>query len=305
MNDMYYFINECQLYGYADDNTLSKAKKNAEAYTRSLDSDATSTLSWFENNHMRANPDKFHAIGLGMKIPETLNFQLGNITIKSEDKVKLLGIDLDSKLNFYCHIHTICQKAAKQINALKRLSKFTTFESRMAIFRSFIMSNFNYCSLVWHACGVQITRKLEKLQERALRFVYLYKVSSYDDLLTKANLTTLHLGRLKMLAPEVYKSVHKLNPPYIQEIYKTKTTITHRRLRGQNNLHIPRVNSTTYGLNSSAYQGAKIWNGLSQDLKSAISLDSFKRLLRTWTGESCRCAFCRSDTFRFTFTINL
>ena len=30
MNDMYYFINECQLYGYADDNTLSKAAKDAE-----------------------------------------------------------------------------------------------------------------------------------------------------------------------------------------------------------------------------------------------------------------------------------
>ena len=82
----------------------------------------------------------------------------------------------------------------------------------MAIFRSFIMSNFNFCSLVWHACGVKNTRKLEKLQERALRFVYLDKVSSYDDLLTNANLTILHLGRLNMLATEVYKSVHKLNP---------------------------------------------------------------------------------------------
>ena len=71
---------------------------------------ATSTLSWFENNYMRANPDKFQAIVLGMKNPETLNFQLGNITIKPEDKVKLLGIDLDSKLNFNCHIHEICQK---------------------------------------------------------------------------------------------------------------------------------------------------------------------------------------------------
>ena len=121
------------------------------------------------------------------------------------------------------------------------------------------------------------------------------KVSSYDDLLTKANLTTLHLGRLKMLATEMYKSVHKLNPPYIQDIYTTKTTVTNRRLRRQNNLHIPRVHSTTYiyGLNSLAYQGAQIWNGLTQDLQSAISLNSLKRLLCTWTGESCRCAFCR------------
>ena len=43
------------------------------------------------------NPDKFQAIVLGMKHPETLNFLLGNITIKPEDKVTLLGIDLDSK----------------------------------------------------------------------------------------------------------------------------------------------------------------------------------------------------------------
>ena len=48
MNDMYYFINECQLYGYVYDNTLSKTAKNVESLTRSLESDAASTLSWFE-----------------------------------------------------------------------------------------------------------------------------------------------------------------------------------------------------------------------------------------------------------------
>ena len=132
------------------------------------------------------------------------------------------------------------------------------------------MSNFNYCSLVWHACGAKNTRKLEKLQERALRFVYLDKVSSYDDLLTKANLTTLHLGRLKMLATEVYKSVHKLNPPYIQDIYKTKTTVTNRRLRRQNNLHMPRVNSTTYGLNSLARY--LDWRELSMRILQKVTL---------------------------------
>ena len=148
MNDMYYFINECLLFGFADDNTRSKAATDAESLTRSLE-------SGFENNHMCANLDKFQAIVLGMKNPETLHFPLENITIKPEEKVKLLGIEPDSKLNFNCHIHEICQKAAKEINVPKRLSKFLTLESRMAIFRSFIMSNFNYGSLVWHACGTR------------------------------------------------------------------------------------------------------------------------------------------------------
>ena len=74
MNDMYYCINECQLYGYADDNTLSKAANDVGSLTRSIESDAASTLSWFENNHMCANPDKFQAIVLGMNNSETPQF---------------------------------------------------------------------------------------------------------------------------------------------------------------------------------------------------------------------------------------
>ena len=76
-----------------------------------------------------------------MKNPETINFAVGNVTINPSRSVKLLGIEIDSKLNVDTHVHEICQKAARQINALKRLSKFMNLDSRMAIFRSFITSN--------------------------------------------------------------------------------------------------------------------------------------------------------------------
>ena len=291
MNDLHYFINDCQLYGYADDNTLSKTANDVVSLSRALESDTATTLSWFENNHMCANPDKFQAIVLGMKNPELVSLKIGGSNIKPATNVTLLGMDLDNKLKFDSHIHDICRKAAKQINALKRLSKLLNLESRMAIFRSFIMSNFNYCCLVWHACGAKNTHKLEKLQERALRFVYLDTDSNYNELLDRADLATLHLGRMRTLATEVYKSIHKLNPPYIQDLYKPK--ITTHNLRAQNNLHIPRVNSTTYGLHSSSYLGAKIWNELPQNIKSAVNLSSFRKLVKTWSGENCRCAYCR------------
>ena len=89
-----------------------------------------------------------------------MNFAVGNVTINPSRSVKLLGIEIDSKLNVDTHVHAVCQKAARQINALKRLSKFLNLDSRMAIFRSFITSNFGYCSLVWHACSPKNTQKL-------------------------------------------------------------------------------------------------------------------------------------------------
>ena len=221
MNDIFYFVRECDLYGYADDNTLSKAAKDAASLKRALERDTANTLSWFPENYKSANPDKFQDIVLVMKNPETINFAVGNVTINPSRSVKLLGIEIDSKLNFDTHVHEICQKAARQINALKRLSKFLNLESRMAIFRSFITSNCGYCSLVWHACSAKNTQKLEKLQLRALRFVYHDYASTYDELLERARRPSLPLGRLRTLATEVYKSVHKLNPPYVQDLYKS------------------------------------------------------------------------------------
>ncbi len=75
--------------------------------------------------------------------------------------------------------------AVRQLNAIKLLQCNLDKESRLAIYRSYILSNFNYCSLVWHFCGIHNSRNMEKIQERALRFVYEDYESTYDILITK------------------------------------------------------------------------------------------------------------------------
>ena len=53
------------------------------------------------------------------------------------------------------------------------------------------MPHLTYCHLVWHFCTASDSRKLERLQERALRLVYNTITESYDTLLKRAKLTTL------------------------------------------------------------------------------------------------------------------
>jgi predicted nuclease of predicted toxin-antitoxin system len=43
------------------------------------------------------------------------------------------------------------------------------------------MSNFNHCPLVWHFCGEVNTKKVEQIQERALRFIYEDYSASYHE----------------------------------------------------------------------------------------------------------------------------
>ena len=103
-----------------------------------------------------------------------------------EEVVKLLGIDTDYKLNFDQHISYLCRKEGQQLNVLKKLRPFLSRLNKLTIFYTFILSNFNYCPLAWHFCSENNSRKLEKNQEHALRFVYEDFDSSYEELLDKA-----------------------------------------------------------------------------------------------------------------------
>jgi hypothetical protein len=54
--------------------------------------------------------------------------------------------------------------------------------------------------LAWHFCNKNNTSKLEKNQERALRFIYDDFVSSYDELLVKAKVPSLKIRRMRTMA---------------------------------------------------------------------------------------------------------
>ena len=105
---------------------------------------------------MIANPKKLRAIVLAKEKQNIDSFQI-NIsgkTIFPTDSVDVLGITIDNRLNFEKYISSLCEKAAGQLNALKRVgdyvpqnswkisadafnfSKFQLLPSHMAFFNS-------------------------------------------------------------------------------------------------------------------------------------------------------------------------
>ena len=97
--------------------------------------ESLSLIQWFENNLMKANPDKFQAICVGKRTFDAFtSFQLGNTMITCEDKVSLLGGSLDVQLNFKDHISQICTKASQQLAVLKCIGKFLTKQGKFVIY---------------------------------------------------------------------------------------------------------------------------------------------------------------------------
>ena len=124
-------------------------------------------------NKMILNPDKFQAIVLNKKHSDltNTNFQVDNQMIELVSSVDLLGIQIDDKLNFNLRISKICKSAANQLNVLIRLKQFLSFHAKEVLINSYIISNFNYCPLVWMFSCTQSLNKTENLQKRALSFL--------------------------------------------------------------------------------------------------------------------------------------
>ena len=95
--------------------------------------------------------------------------------IKSNEKVDLLGLTLDDKLSFETHVSAICKRL--------QVSSMLSIKSRKAAVDAFIFSNFNYCPLVWYFLVARELQKIERIQERALRFIHDDYESDYNVLL--------------------------------------------------------------------------------------------------------------------------
>ena len=212
-------------------------------------------IEWFNDNHMQANPGKFHVIAVCQKSASVIkDFKIAGTEIKCEEQVKLLGIEIDFLLNFDAQISIICKNVARQLNVLQRLSNFLNENTRLTVFKSFIRSNFNFCPIIWHFCSQTNTEKLEKLQHRALRIVYNDFQSSYEDLLHRVNTTTLHLGRMQSIAIETFKCLN------IRDLVKLKNN--KYNFRYENMLQLPTVRTSRYGKNSFRFEAARVWNSL-------------------------------------------
>ena len=125
---------------------------------------------WFEFKQMKINHSKYQAITF-WRVERNPVLTCEGTVIPIQDKMELPGVTIDNKLKFEGQIRKLCCKVSQQVAVLNRLKKILPFEPRIDTYRAFIAPHFNYCSDSWHHCGRRGSGKLEKVSERALRFV--------------------------------------------------------------------------------------------------------------------------------------
>ena len=105
--------------------------------------------------------------------------------------------------------------------------------------------------MVW-ASSIKKEQIFERLHKKVTKYL-LYETSTQRVTYRLTGTLTKH--RKVHLAVQVYKSLNRLSPPYLQDVFSYARAITGRVGRHINHLFIPSVR-TNYGKNAFYYKGA-------------------------------------------------
>ena len=191
---------------------------------------------------MKENKDKYHLI---VNSYEHVSMKLNNIEIENSNCERLLGVKIDSELNFKELLHGMIKRASWKINALSRIASHINIAKQRLLTNSFFASQFNYFPLVWMCHHCSVNNKINRLHERCLRIVYSDSMSSFEDLLHKDSSVSVHVKNIKTLAIEMFKVSNKLTIPLMNEIFVKRNNAYN--LRKPSEFVRPKVHNVFHG----------------------------------------------------------
>ena len=240
--------------------------------------------SWMSDNFLLLNNDKTETIVFGPKSQRDgvnqLLFAQGFICT---NEVRNLRVLLDADLNFSKHFSNITRTAICQIRNIAKIRSFISFTDAQTLIHAFVTNHLDYCNSLFSGLPITSLNRLQLIQNTAARV--LTKTRKFDHITPV--LASLHWLPVAFridfkITLFVFKSLHGFAPEYIFNLVSPYTPP--RCLRSSDKLLLTpyKANLVTQGGRAYTARAPYLWNQLPFEIKSATSVSTFKRLLKTF-----------------------
>lgn len=170
------------------------------------------------------------------------------------------------------------KKDSKKVGFLGRLSKKLSSESILTIYKTIIAPHVDYCSTMLFMNSDNELKKIQMLQNRAMRLILKCNRRTHIDLM----LDTLNFLSVKQriyynTLQMIFKMKNGLLPSYLGELVTYNEEVHNRILRRRSWFRLPFCRKSG-SQKSVFYKGLDIFNHLPDELRRCKNLNEFKRL---------------------------
>ena len=274
----------------ADDSTFTFSTSDPVEMSEKLTKVYKEISDYMGNNRLVINDDKTHLIVMGTRKNKEkrgmVQFTAGNSTITPTPSEKLLGLNINENMKFHDHILTneksLLRNLTSRMNAVSRVSKYSSFKTRLMIANAVFNSVPIYMISVWGGSEKFVIRALQVMQNKVARCVTrLGWFTPTKQLLLQCNWLSVRQLATYHTALQVYKARRDHKPEYIDRIFSRPFPYNTRAAAGDN---IRILQDADYSFSSQSFmvRGSKIWNSLPAELRMINKVDKFKKGLRQW-----------------------
>ena len=285
--NLHMYADDTQLYVHCKPSVTSDAVAKLEQCVDAVD-------KWMAASRLKMNSDKSEIIWVGTRHTVSEHprppIRIGNDTISSIDKVRLLGVLISADLTFDQHVTAVSGQCFHQLRQLRSVRQSLDAASITTLIHAFVSSRVDYCCSLLIGSPRSVTDKLQRVLNAAARVIT--NTSKYDTGLSNILHHDLHwldvTERIRFrVAATVYQCLHGRAPAYLKELCLPIAASASRRGRlrsaSSDDLVIPRYRLATYGSRAFSVAGPVCWNSLPDYLKSSdLSLDCFRHQLKTF-----------------------
>ena len=289
INDLPQAVQDSSVTMYADDTSLCHQSHDLTQLNEAINSDLKKLETWLNGNKLSLNVAKTHSMLISTKQKssslrsrnEALELKIREIELEVVQKTKYLGVQIDCYLDCKEQIKAVSTKVCRAIGFLRHAKSFLPMASLKTLYTGIVEPHFRYCCSVWGCAGSTDINQLQKLQNLAARII---TNSSFDTpsrpLITELGWKTVEELIGNESKTMVFKSLNDLAPQYLCKLFIRNSACSSRSLRNtETDLRLPKKRSAN-GQKCFSFRGAKLWNSLPADSKTASSLGGFKKSIQ-------------------------
>ena len=200
--------------------------------------------------------------------------------IRPSKYMKYLEVFIDPNLKWNYNTKVLASKFSRSIGMLSRIRHYVNVDTLRTIYFAIFSSHLSYGSIIWaQNSSNQNVKRILRLQNKALRVISFANYRDHADPLYN-NLNILKLNdsvKLNNLLL-VYDSLNNRLPSVLNNVYTHVKSIHNYNTRSSSKLKllIPKVDTTTHGLNSVEYKSIKDWNRFIDDYPN-LKVQELKR----------------------------
>ena len=219
INDLQEKLTHPNVYLYADDTVIYSSDSDLLLAHHRVQTELNHVLSWCELNQLTINAKKTKAMVFGtnnmLKKAHQPAIYLGNSELQYVTSFNYLGIKLDSRLNYELHAQECARQVSHKLYMLTKIRPFINNTQALCLYKSKLLPYFDYGDIFYNKTYMRVLRKLQKLQNRALKLC-LGKDARYNsDLLHfEASLPKLQNRRKSHILNFAFHRAH--NDQYIR-----------------------------------------------------------------------------------------